>query len=166
MTAIAIRPEEKGDEIAIRDLTRAAFDGTEWSDGSEPAIIDRLRRDGDLALSLVAEAGGAIVGHIAFSPVAIGDGSSGWFGLGPVSVRPDMQKRGIGAMLVRQGIELMKRRGARGIVLLGDPAYYGRFGFAHDPQLSYPGPPAEYFQRLVLGGDIPKGVVTYAPAFG
>ena len=51
-------------------------------------------------------------------------------------------------------------------MLLGNPAYYARFGFAHDPALVYPGPPAEYFQRLVLAGEAPSGTVTYAPAFG
>ena len=67
---------------------------------------------------------------------------------------------------MRGAIEQMLQQGARGIVLLGEPAYYARFGFEHDPQLAYPGPPSEYFQRLVLSGDPPSGIVTYAPAFG
>jgi len=89
MTAIAIRPEEPGDEAAIHALTQAAFRDMPFSDGSEPDLVDRLRADGDLALSLVAvNMDEAIVGHIAFSPVAIADGSAGWFQLSPVSVIP------------------------------------------------------------------------------
>lgn len=164
---ISIRPEAEGDAPAIHALTKAAFRLVDHSDGSEPRIVDTLRRDGDLALSLVAvNMDEAVVGHIAFSPVSIGDGSPGWFGLGPISVIPTRQNTGIGSMLVEAGLEELRHRGARGCVLLGDPAYYGRFGFVHDPALTYPGPPAEYFQRLVLAGEAPSGIVTYAPAFG
>jgi putative acetyltransferase len=113
----------------------------------------------------VAEDTARIVGHIAFSRVTISDGTPDWYDLGPVSVWPELHKRGIGSALIRQGIADLRARGAAGIVLLGSPAYYGRFGFRHEPQLSYPGPPPEYFQCLVLTGDLPKGEVTYAPAF-
>lgn len=163
---VTIRPERAGDEAAIRAVAAAAFRCRPYSDGSEPAIVDRLRTDGDLALSLVAEAEGRIVGHIAFSPVALSDGSAGWFGLGPVSVVPQRQRGGIGARLIKRGLGELSRRGARGVVLLGDPRYYRRFGFEHDPAIVFPGPPAEYFQRLVLAGDAPNGVVSYAAAFG
>lgn len=166
MSAAAIRPEALRDHGAIHAVTQAAFAGMEHSDGSEPDIVDRLRADGDLTLSLVASDGDQIVGHIAFSPVSISDGSAGWFGLGPVSVTPPLQHRGIGAQLVQHGIAEMRQAGARGIVLLGDPAYYSRFGFAHDPRLAYPGPPPEYFQCLLLEGAMPQGAVRYAPAFG
>lgn len=162
----SIRRETAGDEAGIHALTMAAFHGHPHSDGSEPQLIDRLRREGDLALSLLAEEDGQIIGHIAFSPATIADGTPDWFGLGPVSVRPDRQGQGIGAALIGQGLAYMQARNARGIVLLGDPGYYGRFGFVHDLRLTYPGPPPEYFQRRLFSGDPPVGTVRYAPAFG
>lgn len=161
----AIRPERAGDQSAIYNVVAAAFAGQPHSDGSEPGIVDRLRADGDLAISLVAEDGGEIVGHVAFSPVTISDGSESWFGLGPVAAAPARQCQGIGAALIGRGLALLDERGAAGCVVLGDPAYYARFGFAHDPALTYPGPPPEYFQRLVIGISDASGVVTYAPAF-
>jgi putative acetyltransferase len=114
----------------------------------------------------VAQDAGRIAGHIAFSPVTIADGSAHWFGLGPASVWPDLHGQGIGSALIRRGIADLQAQGAKGIVLLGSPDYYGRFGFEHDPALTYPGPPPEYFQRLVLAGPAPCGAVTYAHAFG
>lgn len=164
--AIAIRPEAASDEDAIRRLVAAAFEGAEHSDGSEPAIVDALRRDGELALSLVAEDAQGIIGHIAFSSVTISDGAQGWFGLAPVSVWPGHQRHGIGSALIRRGIADLEEHRARGVVLLGDPAYYSRFGFVHEPQLAFQGPPPEYFQCLLLDGDLPHGEVSYAAAFG
>ena len=166
MSAIAIRPERAGDEAVIHALTEAAFRDMLFSDGDEQDLVDALRRDGDLSLSLVAEDAERIVGHIAFSPVSISDGTKDWYGLGPVSVWPELHHQGVGSALVRRGISDMRAAGAKGIVLLGSPEYYERFGFEHDPALQYPGPPAEYFQRLVLDGPPPAGVVAYAPAFG
>lgn len=165
MSAIAIRPERPGDEATIHRLTEAAFRDMPFSEGDEQHLIDALRRDGDLALSLVAEDGARIVGHVAFSRVTIGDGTPDWYDLGPVSVWPELHKQGIGSALIRQGIATLRENGAAGIVLLGSPDYYGRFGFRHEPQLRYPGPPPEYFQCLVLRGELPAGEVTYAPAF-
>lgn len=169
MSGVTIRAERPGDEAAIHRLTKAAFKDMPFSEGDEQHLIDALRRDEDLALSLVAEDGerpeNAIIGHIAFSRVAISDGTRDWYDLGPVSVWPELHNRGIGSALVRRGIAELRARGAAGIVLLGSPAYYGRFGFVHEPQLTYPGPPPEYFQCLVLEGELPEGEVTYAPAF-
>ncbi|WP_128891256.1 GNAT family N-acetyltransferase [Erythrobacter sp. HKB08] len=166
MSAITIRPEGARDQSAIYSLTKDAFADMPFSDGDEQDLVDRLRADGDLALSLVAEDAERVVGHIAFSRVAISDGSADWYGLGPVSVLPECQRQGIGSRLIQRGIADLRERGARGIVLLGDPAYYSRFGFGHDPALTYPGPPPQYFQRLVIDGSPPKGVVSYPPAFG
>ena len=166
MTAIAIRPEEPRDHAAIGVVTQAAFADAPHSDGSEVRIIERLRADGDLALSLVAEDCDRIVGHVAISPVEISDGSVGWYGLGPIAVLPSLQRQKIGSRLMQRAIADMRMQGARGLVLLGDPVYYARFGFEHDPALRYPGPPPEYFQRLVVAGDAPSGDVCYAPAFG
>ncbi|MBY6218839.1 GNAT family N-acetyltransferase [Qipengyuania aquimaris] len=166
MSALTIRPETDADHAQIAVVTNAAFVEVEHSDGSEVQIVDKLRQDGDLALSLVAEDGERIVGHVAVSPVTISDGSEDWYGLGPISVLPVHQREGVGLRLMQRAIADMRAAGARGIVLLGEPAYYSRFGFEHDPQLVYPGPPAEYFQRLVLEGEAPSGTVSYAPAFG
>ena len=165
MTSYAIRAELPGDAEAIRGIVEAAFADAPHSAGTEPVIVESLRERGELTVSLVALAD-EIVGHVAFSPVRIEDGSPNWIGLGPVAVLPRRQGEGIGAALIRIGIERLRATGAAGCVVLGDPGYYGRFGFTADPRLRYPGPPAEYFQRLVLRGRAPSGVVTYSPAFG
>lgn len=160
-----VRPERSGDETAIRRLTEAAFAGADHSSGTEGAIVDALRERGALTLSLVADEDGRILGHAAFSPVTI-DGQAGdWFGLGPVSVDPDRQGQGIGAALIRAGLDRLKSRGATGCVVLGDPAYYGRFGFSAAHALRYPGAPDAYFQSLVLAGEPPAGQVAYDPGF-
>lgn len=161
-----IRDERSGDAAAIRALTAAAFETAPHSSGTEAAIVDALRTAGALTLSLVVEEGGEIVGHVAFSPVLIGGSGGGWHGLGPVSVRPDRQNRGIGRRLIMAGLERLEISGAQGCVVLGDPAYYARFGFLADPMLRYPGVPAEYFQSLSFAGTRPKGDVRYHPAFG
>ena len=165
MTAVTIRPERAEDAAAIADVTTAAFTNAGHGNGGEAGIIQRLREQGDLALSLVAENEARIVGHVALSPVTISDGSTDWYGLGPISVWPDAQGTGIGFRLMQRTIADMRARHARGIVLLGDPAFYHRFGFEHDAALVYPGPLSEYFQRLILSGPAPRGVVTYASAF-
>lgn len=162
---VTIRPEAPGDEATIFALTEAAFAEMPFSDGDEQHLVNRLRAAGDLTLSLVAEDATRIVGHIAFSRVTIGDGAQGWFGLGPVSVWPELHGQGIGGALVKRGIADLRQQGAKGVVLLGSPEYYARFGFAHEPQLTFPGPPPEYFQALLLDGELPGGNVTYAAAF-
>ena len=166
MNGWTIRPERADDEIAIAALVALAFRGVRDSDGSEPAIVERLRAAGALTLSLVAEESGDILGHVALSPVTIGDGTPGWFGLGPVAVTPGRRREGIGAGLVEAGMDRLRASSAQGCVVLGDPAYYRRFGFGADPRLSYPGPPPPYFQALRFAGPGPSGKVAYHPAFG
>ena len=124
-----------------------------------------MRSAGALAISLVAQRQ-AVLGHASFSPVSIEGGALTWFGLGPVAVLPAHQGQRIGTMLIERGIDILCKQGAAGCVVLGNPAYYGRFGFVHDPALRYPGPPSKAFQRLVLSGSAPSGVVRYNPAFG
>lgn len=162
---VKLRPEIPSDADAIRRLTDAAFRDAPHSDGTEAAIVDALRRVDALTVSLVAEADGAIVGHAAFSPVTIDGTHSGWFGLGPVSVEPGRQRLGIGSALVRAGLDRLRAQGAAGCVVLGEPGYYGRFGFAADPRLRLAGVPPEYFQRLAFTDDVPAGEVAYHPAF-
>ena len=160
-----IRPEAPGDEAAIGALTAAAFTGHPYSDGSEPLIIERLRRLGKLTLSLVAEDDGQIVGHVAFSPVTLSGGEGGWYGLGPISVAPGRQRSGIGSALMREGLGELEAQGAAGCALVGDPAYYNRFGFIARSELTTTGVPPEYFLVLPLHGEVPSGMVTFHPAF-
>ena len=160
-----IRSEQPADADPIRALTTEAFATAPHSSGTEAAIVDALRAAGALALSLVAVEGEQILGHVAFSPVTIDGAERGWFGLGPVSVRPGRQRGGIGSELIREGLRRLREMGAAGCVLLGDPAYYGRFGFANDPALVLEGVPPDYFMRLGFGAELPAGTVRYHAAF-
>ncbi|MEW9615402.1 N-acetyltransferase [Shinella sp. S4-D37] len=160
-----LRPERPGDGDAIRALTETAFRTAPHADGTEHIIIDRLRAAGALTLSLVVEADGVIVGHVAFSPVTVSDGSAGWYGLGPISVDPARQGEGIGGRLIGEGLQRLRALGATGCVLLGDPAYYTRFGFAADPKLVLDGVPPEYFMRVAFSPVYGEGTVSYHPAF-
>lgn len=160
-----IRPEQPSDIDAIRGLVRLAFAGHPHSSGTEPLIVDALRADGALELSLVAEVDGAVVGHIAFSPAGVGDSSPGWSLVGPVAVRPDHQARGIGRALIEASLDIMRSRDARGCVLVGDPAFYRRFGFRRCPQVTWPGVPDEYVLCLPFDEEEPVGEITYHPAF-
>ncbi len=164
MTDLLIRPETPADAAAISALTTQAFAGAEHSDGTEAQIVERLRDSGGLLLSLVAEDDGRIVGHIAFSDVTIGGRALGWVGLGPVSVAPARQAGGIGTTLIHAGLARMKA-GRMGCVVLGEPGYYGRFGFTAMPGMTYPGVPPEYFMALSWAGPAPRGEVTYHAAF-
>ena len=160
-----IRRERVGDEPAIAALITEAFTTAPHLSGTEADIVERLRAGDALALSLVAEDQDRIVGHIAFSPVTIDDERRGWFGLAPVAVLPDHQGKGIGVALIEAGLAQLRATGARGCVLLGEPAYYQRFGFRADPRLVLPGVPAEYFLALRLSDEEAEGVVAYDPAF-
>lgn len=160
-----VREERPSDVATIHALTREAFAGHPHGERTEHLIVDALREAGALTLSLVAEVDGGVVGHIAFSPVAISDGSTRWFGLGPVSVLPSFQRRGIGSALVEAGLERLRAMDAHGCVLLGEPQLYSRFGFAHDPKLVLAGVPPEFFMTLSLGTSRAEGVVSYHPAF-
>ncbi|MFV0410139.1 MAG: GNAT family N-acetyltransferase [Paracoccus sp. (in: a-proteobacteria)] len=159
------RPEAPGDEAAISALTTAAFELAAHSDGTEAAIIARLREAGALSLSLVAIEGNQIIGHVAFSPVTIGRSDRGWVGLSPISAAPGRQGEGVGSALIRAGLTRMQAAGAKGCTVLGDPGYYARFGFAPDPAITYPGVPAEYFMALHWDGPAPQGECAYHPAF-
>ena len=162
---LSIRPELPTDTAGIHSLTEAAFRTAPYSSHTEHHIVDALRERGELSISLVAEDVGQLVGHVALSPVNVQDGSQGWFGLGPISVLPEQQGRGVGTALMQAAIEALRAQGARGCVLLGEPGYYGRFGFRAVPDLVLPGVPAEYFQALCLQPPMAQGEVRYSPAF-
>ncbi len=160
-----IRKEAPSDVASIHAVTVAAFLNAPHTGHTEQFIVDALRKAGALAISLVAEEAGEVVGHVAVSPVSISDGSAGWYGLGPISVRPELQGKGIGSLLMQAALRLLQERGAAGCVLLGDPAYYSRFGFNPEPGLVLPDVPPEYFQALSFDAPLPHGVVTYHEAF-
>jgi putative acetyltransferase len=131
-----IRPESSNDYDTIREINIVAFANHPISQHTEHLIVEALRADGALTVSLVAEIDGTVVGHIAFSPVTIDGKYLEWYALGPIAVLPAMQRRSIGMELVNQGLEAIRSLGAQGCVLVGDPAYYKRFGFCHNPELT------------------------------
>jgi putative acetyltransferase len=159
-----IMSERPTDASAIRAVTVAAFKDAPHSNQTEADIVDALRSAAALTLSLVALQGDEIVGHVAFSPVTIGM-AKGWYGLGPVSVRPDRQRHGIGQVMIHDGLNRLMAMASAGCVVFGDPAYYRRFGFESDPALFYRGAPPGYFQRLVFTGPAPSGEVRYHSGF-
>lgn len=162
---IHLRKEQEGDIEEIHALTIAAFLNAPHTSHTEQFIVKQLRDAGALAISIVAEVPVRIVGHVALSPVEISDGCTGWYGLGPISVAPELQGRGIGSQLTREAERELRNIRANGCVLLGDPEYYRRFGFKPMAGLILPDVPPEYFQALHLNGTLPQGVVTYHKAF-
>lgn len=171
MTLI-IRHENADDIDAIARLTEAAFLNAPHASHSEARIVGALRRRHRLTLSLVAidEAAaeaenGPLVGHVAISPVTLSAGTPGWHGLGPVSVQPQRQGRGIGSALISAALTELRWLGGLGCVVLGDPGYYKRFGFKVREGLELPGVPPGYFQALAFGDEIPTGSVRFDEAF-
>jgi len=160
-----IRTETESDINVISDVTRAAFENLAISNHTEQFIINALRAANALTISLVAEVDGKVLGHIAFSPVTISDGSQNWYGLGPISVLPLYQKQGIGKSLMQEGLSRLKARGAEGCVLVGDPGYYTRFGFRSVPELTHEGVPQEYVLVLPFDGNEARGVVEFHRSF-
>ncbi len=160
-----IRKEMVADVEAITEVTIAAFKTLPISNHTEQFIINALRAANALTISLVAEIDGQIVGHIAFSPITISDGSTGWYGLGPVSVLPAHQKQGIGKSLIKNGLSLLKELGGQGCALVGDPKYYKRLGFRNYPELVHEGVPQEVFLALPFSEKIPQGIVVFHEGF-
>ena len=161
-----IRAEQAGDISPIHRLTAEAFAPMSFSDGTEPDVIDSLRAVGDLTLSLVAIEYQVLAGHVAFSPVNISGVKKAWYGLGPVSVIPELQRKGIGSALINDGLGSLRNLGAHGCALIGDPNYYSRFGFVSDGNLHYEGVPDNHVQWLSFDNAQPKGQLVFSPAFG
>lgn len=164
-----IRKEHPRDIERISQILYAAFDGHPQHDpGAAPfehLIVERLRAGNALSLSLTAEVGSVLVGHIAFSTAKVGKGESGWFLLGPVGVLPERQGRGVGGALIREGRRLLEEGSAKGIVLVGDPGFYARFGFRNFPGLSWEGVPEQYVLGLAFGSALPEGGIVAHEAF-
>ncbi|KAF9384797.1 hypothetical protein CPB97_005376 [Podila verticillata] len=162
---LTIRNEQPADINTIAQLTESAFKSQTYSSQTEQYIVNALRRADQLTISLVAVAGDTIVGHVAISPVTISSGATGWYGLGPISVSPDHQGQGVGSKLMQASLAELQRLGGVGCMVLGNPAYYGRFGFKAHPGLVLSGVPPEYFQALSFVGEMPSGTVRYHEAF-
>jgi putative acetyltransferase len=162
---VVIRCETDADVDAIRDVTASAFETLEISSHTEQFIIAALRAAKSLTVSLVAEVDGRVVGHIAFSPVTMSDGTRNWYGLGPVSVLPAYQRQGIGKALIEEGLSRLKGLHARGVCLVGHPDYYRKFGFTNVLGLVHEGVPQEVFFALSFDGHMPQGTVTFHEAF-
>ncbi len=156
-----VRPERDGDTLAIRHVLIAAFGRT-----AEADLVERLRRDGDLILSLVAD-DGDVRSYAGFPRLSVEDasGTHPAAGLAPVAVVPDLQRRGIGSVLIRAGLRMLADKGVSLAFVLGDPAYYTRFGYsvsAADPFASaYSGP---HFMAVQLNADAPQGGIVHYPA--
>jgi putative acetyltransferase len=162
---IVIRDETAADVDAITAVTVAAFETLEISHQTEQFVIEALREAGALTVSLVAERDGRVIGHIAFSPVTLSDGTPDWYGLGPVAVLPEHQRQGVGKALVRAGLARLKALDARGCCVVGHPAYYTKFGFENVPGLVHEGVPPEVFFALSFDGRVPQGSVTFHEGF-
>ncbi|WP_137168389.1 GNAT family N-acetyltransferase [Salinimonas lutimaris] len=162
---LTIRPEQPEDISEIREIVKSAFREAPHTSTKEHFLVDLLREKGDLHLSRVAEQDGCMVGHIAVSSVKLSCGAKNWFGIGPVSVVPDFQGQGGGSKLIASTLSQLRDAGAAGCVLVGDPAYYTRFGFRHVSALTYAGIPEGYFLALSFNNRYPSGSVTYPDAF-
>jgi putative acetyltransferase len=163
---VTIRAEEPADIPAIDQILAAAFGRVEAD------LVHELRGAGALTAGLVAVREGSVAGYVAFSPIGIAGEAGGgrWQGLAPLAVRPGLQRRGIGTALVENGIGLLAKRGVELVVVLGDPGYYGRFGFVPAARAGlgcvWPVPPEAFMMlRLDKGARLPPGRVEYHPAF-
>lgn len=159
-----IRNETVDDIPAIRRLVTDALKMLAQSTGTEAGIVDRLRAEGALALSLVAEEEGEIIGYVAASAARVGP-QDGWGLIGPLAVRPARHRQGVGTALMAEALGRL-RATHRGAALVGDPAYYGRFGFRAFPDLGVAGIPPEVVQALPFDGIAPRGALIHHPAFG
>ncbi|WP_129793757.1 GNAT family N-acetyltransferase [Sphingosinicella sp. CPCC 101087] len=155
-----IRPERPGDEAAIASVIERAFGRPD-----EARLVERLRADGDSVVSLVAEAEGELAGHVLLSRMSAPFRA---LGLGPVSVAPERQRSGVGAALIGDALALARSGGWDAAFVLGDPAYYGRFGFRADLAACFASPYAgPYLMLLPLAPPLPAagGRIDYPPAF-
>ena len=146
---LQLRHETSDDIAAIEAIATAAFADAPHTSHTEQFIVRALRAANELTLSIVAEAQGQIVGHVALSPVTITDDqgrkADGWYGLGPISVLPQRQGHGIGSRLMEQALAQLRDMQAAGCVL--------------------PGVPTGYFMALAFHGPVPEGIAQYSDAF-
>ena len=162
---VVVRDEGSEDHADIHEVTRLAFIGQPYSDGDEPELIDRLRAEGALTLSLVAMDGDVLVGQITFSPAGLTPENGPWYALGPVSVTPSRQGQGIGSRLIESGLGRIKAMSAMGCILTGNPDYYSRFGFVMAPEHCPENEPPEYCMLKLLQSEKPEGRFSFRQPF-
>lgn len=166
---IRVRPETFTDHEAVYHVNQQAFGRTDEAD-----LVEQLRQDAHPHLSLVAEAGDTVIGHIFFSPVEIQSPEClvSMMGLGPMAVLPERQQEGIGAQLVQEGLETCRRQGVEAVVVLGHPNYYPRFGFRPAVEFGlrtvYDVPDEAFMAMEFSEGALQEveGTVRYHPSFG
>lgn len=167
IAGLVLRDATPGDAAAIRAVHRAAFGGDD-----EAVLVDRLHADGDVLVSVVAALDGTVVGHILCSDLQMDAGATRVraAALAPLAVLPDDQRRGIGAALVRRGLDRCRGRGIAVVVVLGHPSYYTRFGFSAAAASAFEAPfSGDAFMALSLTPQttLPlRATVRYARAFG
>lgn len=159
-----IRNEMASDIPAISRVVTEALRLLAQATGTEARIVEGLRADGALTLSLVAEEAGQVIGYLAASPARVGP-QEGWALIGPLVVLPARHRQGIGSALMAEAIRRL-RPTFRGAALVGDPGYYGRFGFRAFPGLGIAGIPPEVVQALPFDDGVPRGELIHHPAFG
>jgi putative acetyltransferase len=165
---LIIRAETVADRESVRAVNELAFGRP-----SEADLVDALREGAKPCVSLVAEEGGRVVGHIFFSPVAVESGGGAWaaLGLGPMAVLPERQGRGVGSELVRAGLNECPRLGHEVVFVLGHARYYPRFGFTPAAvkgiECEFPGHEESFMVVELRPGAIAgrKGLVRYSPEF-
>lgn len=169
---LEIRLEHPEDHAAVRDVTIAAFAGSELGHHGEAELIERLRTSGATLLSLVAVLNDSVVGHALFSAARLESTSAPTDGMGlaPVSVAPERQRTGVGTALIREGLAQLERDGCKFVVVLGHPDYYARFGFepAADSGIrcEFPGVGRAFFRILCFDPDAARpGIIHYHPEF-
>ena len=161
-----MRAAEPRDEAAIRAVHISAFPTADEAD-----LVEALGREGDAIISLVAERGGEIIGHVLLSRMAVSGDGRGYraLGLAPLAVRPGARREGVGSALVRAALDRAAGTGEELVFVLGDPAYYGRFGFSAECAAPFASPYAgPHLMALRLRGDLPlprRGRADHAPAF-
>ncbi|AXI80711.1 GNAT family N-acetyltransferase [Peterkaempfera bronchialis] len=163
---VRARPEEPEDAPAVRRVHMAAFPGP-----AEADLVDTLRKDPAWLPGLswvAADHRGLVIAHALLTRLAVGDGKA--LALAPVAVAPEWQRRGVGTLLVRAALEAAGAAGERLVVVLGDPRYYGRFGFTPASRHGVSGPyevPDALFQALPLADQdgTPRGTAVYPPPF-
>lgn len=160
---VVMRVEEPRDQPQIRDLLQASFPGFE-----EAILVDRLRSDGDIVLSLVAEDQGVVIGYIAFSRLMVEGGETAFraVALAPLAVYPEYQQQGIATRLVQEGHACLAAIGETLSVVVGEPHFYGRFGYSNRRVANFASEyQSPYLMALSFGAAPSEGRLVYAPAF-
>ena len=163
---VKVRNAEPHDTSAIRAVHLSAFPAPLEAD-----LVGALERDGDAVVSLVGGSQARIDGHVLLSRMSVFGDSHSYraLGLGPVAVLPEAQRQGIGAALIRASLKAAASAGEELVFVLGEPAYYGRFGFSAECAAPFASPYAgPYFMALRLRDDVPlprSGTADYARAF-